>query len=295
MLDRSASLFHHDPVMGYHLRAEAAAGPRAEGRATRGARTPGTGVGSGYRYYSPELGRWLSRDPIGERGGANLLSFLGNNLVTGTDSLGLMVLDMGTFRSRASLGPFGDSWPIDYRCYAVVNRDDPCNPRPRVSDFVVCGARSGARFDVNIDLMQVAGFVDALKTGGLTSFLGEQLRDWTLEQLGVGGTGWNLGARAAGRIRIVAGPGDDLDQWRGRGAAAPVWVYVGEEKCSDGVRVQKLFEVSFDVIVETIATATVTGGFTVAGRGPSHSHRSHLSDVIIASHTWLHRTPCCCP
>ena len=26
----------------------------------------------GYRYYSPELGRWLSRDPIGERGGVNL-------------------------------------------------------------------------------------------------------------------------------------------------------------------------------------------------------------------------------
>ena len=23
----------------------------------------------GYRYYSPNLGRWLSRDPIGERGG----------------------------------------------------------------------------------------------------------------------------------------------------------------------------------------------------------------------------------
>jgi len=25
----------------------------------------------GYRYYSPQLGRWLSRDPIGERGGCN--------------------------------------------------------------------------------------------------------------------------------------------------------------------------------------------------------------------------------
>ena len=25
-----------------------------------------------YRYYSPELGRWINRDPIGERGGANL-------------------------------------------------------------------------------------------------------------------------------------------------------------------------------------------------------------------------------
>ncbi len=27
----------------------------------------------GYRYYSPSLGRWISRDPIGEEGGLNLL------------------------------------------------------------------------------------------------------------------------------------------------------------------------------------------------------------------------------
>jgi RHS repeat-associated protein len=32
----------------------------------------------GYRYYSPRLGRWLSRDPIGEKGGANLYAFLRN-------------------------------------------------------------------------------------------------------------------------------------------------------------------------------------------------------------------------
>ena len=25
-----------------------------------------------YRYYSPELGRWTKRDPIGEQGGLNL-------------------------------------------------------------------------------------------------------------------------------------------------------------------------------------------------------------------------------
>jgi len=28
----------------------------------------------GYRYYSPRLGRWISRDPIGEQGGLNLQS-----------------------------------------------------------------------------------------------------------------------------------------------------------------------------------------------------------------------------
>ena len=45
----------------------------------------------GYRYYSPELGRWVSKDPIGERGGLNIFLALGNNSVTNVD-------------------PFGDSW-----------------------------------------------------------------------------------------------------------------------------------------------------------------------------------------
>ena len=33
----------------------------------------------GYRYYSPELGRWLTRDPIEEDGGDNLYAFCGND------------------------------------------------------------------------------------------------------------------------------------------------------------------------------------------------------------------------
>jgi len=42
----------------------------------------------GYRYYSPELGRWLSRDPIGEEGGINLYGFVNNNAVNLWDILG---------------------------------------------------------------------------------------------------------------------------------------------------------------------------------------------------------------
>ena len=41
-----------------------------------------------FRYYSPELGRWLSRDPIGERGGENLYAFVGNQTLNQTDILG---------------------------------------------------------------------------------------------------------------------------------------------------------------------------------------------------------------
>ena len=42
----------------------------------------------GYRYYHPDLGRWISRDPIEEEGGLNLFAFVGNDGVNKTDILG---------------------------------------------------------------------------------------------------------------------------------------------------------------------------------------------------------------
>ncbi|MCP4398420.1 MAG: RHS repeat-associated core domain-containing protein, partial [bacterium] len=43
----------------------------------------------GYRYYSPELGRWIHRDPIEESGGQNLYGFAGNDPIGGIDVVGL--------------------------------------------------------------------------------------------------------------------------------------------------------------------------------------------------------------
>ncbi len=41
-----------------------------------------------FRYYSPDLGRWLSRDPIEEEGGANLYATCLNNTISKIDILG---------------------------------------------------------------------------------------------------------------------------------------------------------------------------------------------------------------
>ena len=43
----------------------------------------------GFRYYSPDLGRWMSRDPLEEAGSLNLYGFCNNNSVNGFDILGL--------------------------------------------------------------------------------------------------------------------------------------------------------------------------------------------------------------
>ncbi len=44
----------------------------------------------GYRYYDPDTGRWLSRDPIEELGGNNLYGFLGNESLNRVDTFGLV-------------------------------------------------------------------------------------------------------------------------------------------------------------------------------------------------------------
>ena len=43
----------------------------------------------GYRFFAPEIGRWPSRDPIGEMGSENLYQMVGNQTIIQIDLLGL--------------------------------------------------------------------------------------------------------------------------------------------------------------------------------------------------------------
>jgi RHS repeat-associated protein len=62
-----------------------------------------------YRYYSPTLGRWLSRDPIAEAGGSNLYAMVSNNPIGSWDKLGLCDCD-----DDESLDDFLDFWFSEY-------------------------------------------------------------------------------------------------------------------------------------------------------------------------------------
>ncbi len=51
---------------------------------------PGSGMSDyGFRYYNPDLGRWVNRDPIEEEGGLNVYGFVGNDSINVIDYLGL--------------------------------------------------------------------------------------------------------------------------------------------------------------------------------------------------------------
>ena len=65
------------------------------------------------RPYDPNMGRWLSRDPIGEAGGVNLYGFVGNDAANKTDFLGLSSLHLSYKSDKILLGECGSySWRI---------------------------------------------------------------------------------------------------------------------------------------------------------------------------------------
>ncbi len=82
---------------------------------------------SGYRSYNPELGRWVNRDPIGERGGYNLYVFVGNGAVFLLDINGLQQYrqyrpgSVGEILWHEGRVP---STPFDFKPYHVDVLDD---------------------------------------------------------------------------------------------------------------------------------------------------------------------------
>lgn len=61
----------------------------------------------GYRHLDTKSGRWLSRDPAGEDGGANLYAFLGNDGVNQNDVLGL--ISCGRLKHALMMAQFADA------------------------------------------------------------------------------------------------------------------------------------------------------------------------------------------
>ena len=76
--------------MGYYT-SEPEAAPRVISCASPKTHTPASPVKErGHRFYSPGLGRWSSRDPIGEKGGKNQYGFVRNRTLDYRDPIGLI-------------------------------------------------------------------------------------------------------------------------------------------------------------------------------------------------------------
>jgi RHS repeat-associated protein len=93
----------------------------------------------GFRHYFPELGRWPSRDPIGERGGVNLFGFNYNSPTNDIDVLG---------REPGKLDPGG--YPPPTPAWVPPNDSPPWQPQyPGKYCYKAC---------VNVIMKPVDGF-----------------------------------------------------------------------------------------------------------------------------------------
>ena len=81
-------------------------------------------VDFGLRWYSPDLDRWLNRDPFGERGGINLYDYVRNRPIDLIDFFGLApTLDL--MKPGSSDDQYAPNYPTDNSVYSVFSHGDP--------------------------------------------------------------------------------------------------------------------------------------------------------------------------
>ena len=99
-----------------------------------------------YRYYSPELGRWLSRDPIGEKGGWNLYIMLNNRIIDYWDFAGLCKIEI---RYKHIGGTWFFKW---YHAYVIVTDKDGSQTYyrsgPESRGYDLAGSSGGASNEI---------------------------------------------------------------------------------------------------------------------------------------------------
>ncbi len=70
----------------------------------------------GHRYYQPQMGRWLSRDPIAESGGINVNAFVFNDGLNYVDYVGLADINVTIVRKylpRETIGQFSMTTDVE--------------------------------------------------------------------------------------------------------------------------------------------------------------------------------------
>jgi len=75
----------------------------------------------GYRYYSSQLGRWLTRDPMGEEGGLNLYNFADLNPINAIDPFGLIDDFIRDWTGQNANDYIGSAWAHDVKVVQYTN------------------------------------------------------------------------------------------------------------------------------------------------------------------------------
>lgn len=87
-----------------------------------------------YRAYTATTGRWISRDPIGEKGGINLYAYVGNQTTQLTDPSGLDPILSGIDKAKKVYDAVKGA--IDYGGAAFVTPEDQQRDRQRTREIL---------------------------------------------------------------------------------------------------------------------------------------------------------------
>jgi RHS repeat-associated protein len=130
-----------------------------------------------FRYYSPELGRWMTRDPIEEQGGTNLYAMAVNDAVNGRDYLGWLECSFSKILDQPEWTYVGSD-PYTYKALSE---------RGPVFANVTCKYKRTVRVEFKCPCECLG------KTGGF--FFVDFPREETIEKHTVGSDWWELKVR----------------------------------------------------------------------------------------------------
>jgi RHS repeat-associated protein len=105
----------------------------------------------GYRWYNPALGRWLSRDPIGLRGGVNELIRTGNNPLELADPFGLKEDSQENITKRSRIAEVAASNDGKHDWDKDVAKDD-FRPGDNKCNKFVCDVLTAAKVQMVVIL-----------------------------------------------------------------------------------------------------------------------------------------------
>ncbi|MBL4886688.1 MAG: hypothetical protein JKY95_19455, partial [Planctomycetaceae bacterium] len=112
------------------------------------------------RYYSPKLGTWITRDPIGYKGGINLYEYVSSGPIDNNDPLGLEKLhltisfvdDIVTY--AAAVGEGADITVVSYGSTLRIVQETAKQLLQANIDIEVIDVQSLLPFDINHDIVK---------------------------------------------------------------------------------------------------------------------------------------------
>jgi RHS repeat-associated protein len=157
----------------------------------------------GYRYYNSEMGRWVTRDPIGELGGRNVYAFISNNILSKYDLLGLADCKCGD--------------KTEPECNAVVLNNGETPTQKMEQDQLIEAAGGLENLNTLISLIQ----------GRLALNMSiEAATEWALDQLVEQGVTLTLGERNILKLALKA-----VDFYMDQTAGFNVWTRIQHKEC----------------------------------------------------------------